>query len=190
MAKTKIFGALGLAAVLGVAGVAVSGVNADVTGSPQTVTYGVTIGASNSFATDVDKVTLTGVNGEVATTGSNKLTAITNNSGGYTITAQSATTNAVLTSGTDTIAYTTSAVGTSTSGWNLGVAVSGVGATSTGVTGGYINLSSTAAEVVKATGPTSKTGDVTTITMNAGISANQAAGTYAETVTYTMAETQ
>lgn len=169
MTSKKVLGALSLAAVLGVAGLGVAGVNAATTAQ---VTYQASLEQSIDITSDDATVELTLTNGGAVQSDANELTYNSNSASGYTITA-SVTGDTNLVSGDDTIAYSTAAVTQGTSGWNLtGDAILNFGAGTTAT------VATDAGNANRAT---------KTITFSAAASDAQAAGTYVKAVTYTIA---
>ena len=169
MTSKKVLGALSLAAVLGVAGLGVASANAETTAQ---VTYQASLAQSIDIKSNKPSVELTLTNGGEVQSDTNELTYNSNSASGYTITA-SVTGDTNLTSGDDTIAYSTAAVTQGTSGWNLtGDAILNFGA---GTTATVATDTANANDATK------------TITFSAAASDAQAAGTYTKAVTYTIA---
>ena len=169
MTSKKVFGALGLAAVLGVAGVAMTGVHATETAQ---VTYSASINTSMSLTADAATKSVTLTNGGAPQSAETTLTYKTNVATGSAIVAAS-TTNTNLTSGTNNIAYSNDEVTTGTSGWNLKT------------DSAIIELDTSGATVldnIQASG----TEGTAKVTFTAAADANQASGTYSNQVTYTI----
>ena len=169
MTSKKVLGALSLAAVLGVAGLGVAGANAETTAD---VTYQASLAQSIDISSDDPSVNLTLTNGGEVQSDVNVLTYNSNSASGYTITA-SVTGDTNLTSGDDTIPYSTSAVTKGTSGWNL--------------TGDSILNFNSGTTATVATDTSNANGATKNITFSAAASDAQAAGTYTKAVTYTIA---
>lgn len=186
MTSKKVFGALGLAAVLGVAGVAMTGVHAAFEDQTDKVTYQVTIGESQSIQSSTATVSSNAINGELATAPemgslSHTLTYSTNNTNGYTVTA-SVETDANLSDGAShSIAYSNEAIAKDAgeSDWNLSV-------TGTDTIGGIVELAEATSDQI-ATGNSPASGVQATITFAAFVDATQNSGTYSKEVTYTLA---
>lgn len=168
MTSKKVLGALSLAAVLGVAGLGVAGVNAATTAP---VTYKATLSDSLSISADAAEKTVTLTNGGAPASVETTLTYNTNAAAGAVILAAS-TTNTDLTSGTNTIPYSTTALSAGTSGWNL-TANSEI-----------VELDTTAATVLDNISATASTS--LAVTFAAAADADQPAGTYQNAVTYTI----
>ena len=178
MSKTKIIAGAGVAA-LAIAAIPAAFSFAATT---QDVEYEVVISETLELAVDDADLSYTLTNGGAAGTGqASVFTATTNHSSGYQIVATDADTD--LTNATsDTIAYGTPAQGTSawnltTNGSNLDVAL-GVLAEA--------DLEGDGALVHKQNTPTSTTGVETAVSYSASAASNQAAGTYTDTVRYTV----
>lgn len=178
MTSKKVLGALSLAAVLGVAGLGVAGANA-FTDQTTNVTYSVAIDETQSIQTSSASITAEATNGQLATaiaagSLSHTLTYSTNNATGYTVTA-SVETDANLTSGGNTIAYSDSTIDASgASRWNLTA------------DGTIVALASaTSAEIASGAAPAS--GETTNVTFAAFVDDTQESGTYTKQVTYTLA---
>ena len=175
--STKIIAGAGVAALAIAAIPAIA--NAATT---QNVEYQVVISETLSLTVDDADLSYTLTNGGTAGTGeSSTFTAITNHSSGYQIVATDADTD-LANSTSDTIAYGTPSQGTSawnltTNGTNLGEAL-GVLAEA--------DLEGAGALVHKQATPTSTSGVTTTVSYSASASASQAAGTYTDTVLYTV----
>ena len=168
MINKKIFGALGLATVLGVAGVATSVANA----ATAEVTYQVSLDESLSITSSRDTVAAnvaSGGNGSESHT----LTYSSNAANGYVITA-TAETNTNLVSGTNSIPYA-SQLTSGTSGWNLTADTT------------VLSFSGATATVKSASGETAASATID-VTFTVSASATQPAGTYTRKVTYTIAE--
>ena len=168
MTSKKVLGALSLAAVLGVAGIAMTGVHAAETAQ---VTYQATLSNSLSISADAATKSVTLTNGGAPASAETTLTYNTNAAGGAVILAAS-TTNTNLTSGTNTIPYSTSELSTGTSGWNL-TANSNI-----------IDLDTEGATVLDSISATAST--TLPVTFKAAADADQPAGTYTNQVTYTI----
>ena len=196
MSKIK-FAALGVAA-LGVAALPVAASYAvDPTYTNNEVTYTATINESLALASSTaapNAETLTN-GGAIVNSASHTLTATTNHTSGYTVSAVAAkggdatsltgAKESALANANDGIAYGTPAVGTSA--WNLGLTTSESDVTITNAILGTAAWDGTSTSAFEAGTPTTTTGDIVTVTMNASADSDQAAGTYTNTVTYTIA---
>ena len=171
MTSKKVLGALSLAAVLGVAGLGVAGANAENRAS-DAITYTATLEEAVTIAAG-DDLTLTLTNGGAAASDTNHVTYTTNlPSADISVKTTDATTE--LAGGTDPIAYSNAAIsGSATSAWNLSV------------DGTVIQLATTDVDVKSAVTPTNS--GSFDVTFTAVASADQAQGTYANNVTYTIA---
>lgn len=112
------------------------------------------------------------------------LTATTNYVGGYTIKVKSSTASSALTGTNGTIPAGTSLAG-SASNWAL--KASGTDAVATSWFA-VVGSGSEATLVAQSSSPTSTSGTATTITYGVSVASNQPAGSYSNTVTYTMAK--
>lgn len=178
MASKKIFGALGLVAVLGVAGIAATGAHADVTVTYRAnVEQGVSISipdvSSDGSGNYSTTITLDVAGGSYATGGALTLNVGSNATNGYTVSAQ-AVDSINLTSSSSTIAYNTdSSVATGGAvGWNLSVG------------GTVIDLSTTGTTIADTS---SASADTVTVTFAVSAATDQAQGTYSRNVIYTIA---
>ena len=179
MTSKKIFGALGLAAVLGVAGIAATGAHADVNVTYEaTVLQGVSIsipGSDPDGSGNYSRTISVSVNGGSHTTDSSlTLNVGSNATNGYTVTAL-ADSSTNLVNGSNTIAYSTSSdVATGDAvGWNLSV-----GST-------VLSLSTSTPATVASS--SSASADTVTVVFAVSTASNQAQGTYTGQVTYTIA---
>lgn len=180
--KTKIIAGVGVAALAVAIVPAAASYAAD---TSQNATYSVTISETLSLGYTAATNTATVANGSYNTeiTGGT-LTAITNYSGGYTLTVKDADTNNALTGTSGSISAGTTLDG-SVSNWAL--KASGTNAVATDWFAVPVSTG-TAVTVAQSSAPTSATGTTTTITYGVGVASNQAAGTYSDTVVYTIAK--
>ena len=196
--STKIIAGAGVAALALAAIPAVASFAVDPTYTNNEVTYTATINETLSLAssTAAPSAEVLTNGGAVVSTATHTLTAITNHTSGYTVSASAAKGGAAtsltdaeesaLANANDGIAYGTPAVGTSA--WNLGLATSESDVTiaNSGILG-TASWDGTSTTAFEASTPTATTGDLVTVTMNASADSDQAAGTYTNTVTYTIA---
>ena len=101
------------------------------------------------------------------------VTVYTNNATGYTLNVKDKDSTTALTSGTNTIPASDGAVAAGTAKWNL----TGGSLTNKGITA--------TDQEVKATSTKTNNGDATTVTYNVATAADQATGTYTDTIVYT-----
>lgn len=185
--STKIIAGAGVAALAIAAIPAVGSFAVDPSYTNNAVTYTATINETlslaSSTATPSAEVLTNG--GAIVSDSTHTLTAITNHTSGYTVSAVSTNAAAALSSPSDSIAYGTPAVGTSA--WNLGLTTSESDVTITNAILGTAAWDGTSTSAFEAGTPTTTTGDVVTVTMNASADSDQAAGTYTDVVTYTIA---
>ena len=191
MSKSTIIAGAGVAALAIAAIPAVGSFAVEPTYTDNEVTYTATIEETLSLAssTAAPSAEVLTNGGNVVSTATHTLTAITNHSTGYTVSAvYESTTDASLvgtTVATDKIAYGTPASGTSA--WNLGLTTSESDVTIANAVLGTASWNGASTTAFSATTPTTTTGDIVTVTMSASADSDQAAGTYDGEVTYTIA---